>query len=588
MNNKSVFILSSSSLIGLAFLFPIDEVSTLSTNFIWALLTVPTYLLFKTTIPYLSKRTMVLAELPSLLLSTVMKISRDLKIYGSLEYSAIAFFKNIFLITLSSFFFCFLFIFLFNNVYKISEKKSENPICRIIFLKLLLLFIVVWFPILLIFWPGIFSYDTPMQFYELATNQITNHHPIIHSLLMNIVIIIGNKTGNFNDGALIYTVFQFLICSSISAYVCSRTSNLRINRYAYCLVLLYYLLFPLNMLFPFVATKDVLFSSFFFLLVFKLIEKATTDNHLGKKDIAELVLIIILVGIFRNNAIYAIIATIPPLFIFRRTNKKNRIFLISFLIASVLTLGINTSLRAVTSAKSGMEGQMYSVPLQQLARSYVENPGSFNNDEKKRMFSYVPEKNLKNYNPRISDYVKSYFTFKNKGNSKKDFLKLWLSIGVKNKKNYVDAFLMLSQGYWDPGFHFPDKYYKLPIIELWSKETVLGDTFHEASKAPEIREKIIYSFDNSQVYKKIPYLSLLFSPGFVFWIILIFFFYALYVRAKKLYFIFFFLLMYYGTLILGPVTLVRYAYPYMLLWPIIGLTLFNYPVRSNMRDTTKV
>ena len=140
---------------------------------------------------------------------------------------------------------------------------------------------------------------------------------------------------------------------------------------------------------------------------------------------------------------------------------------------------------------------------------------------------------------------------------------------------------MLTQGYWDPNLQFPDKFYKQPIVELKTYNTVLSKGFYEDSKLPSIREKIIDSFYTENSYKKIPLFSLLFSSGFVIWILLVTCLYSIYNGLRDFYFIFVFLILYYGTLLLGPVTLVRYVYPYMLVWP--TLTVFVI-IKANERN----
>ena len=95
-------------------------------------------------------------------------------------------------------------------------KNSTNKVYGFRFF--FFLFLIVWMPMLFIFWPGIFSYDVPMQMSELVNNDISTHHPIVHTLLINIVIVIGKIFGNYNLGGLIYTLIQMLICINPNTY----------------------------------------------------------------------------------------------------------------------------------------------------------------------------------------------------------------------------------------------------------------------------------------------------------------------------------------------------------------------------------
>lgn len=559
--------------------YPLTEVSSITQNSLWIFLIVPIYYFYKFSFSGVSRKKLKYCGSLALLFSLILKVGRELILYSRLFYSISSILKNLIVVLGISILICSVLIFLLNLSTFDKMKNSTNKVYGFRFF--FFLFLIVWMPMLFIFWPGIFSYDVPMQMSELVNNDISTHHPIVHTLLINIVIVIGKIFGNYNLGGLIYTLIQMLICIGINAYICSRLSHYKLNRNFYYLLVGYYLFFPLNMIFSIVATKDVLFSTFFFLLIFKLCEYYIFEkNLLSRNKAIELILIIVLVGLFRNNAIYALLGTLPFILFTKKRKKRNNLLFV-FILGIFFTFVSNQAFVAITSARPGMQGQMYSVPLQQLARSYINNPDSFSKKEKEELFSYVPEVNLRNYNPRISDYVKGSFTLKHKGNTSIKFLKLWARIGRKNKSNYLDAFLMLTQGYWDPNLQFPDKFYKQPIVELKTYNTVLSKGFYEDSKLPSIREKIIDSFYTENSYKKIPLFSLLFSSGFVIWILLVTCLYSIYNGLRDFYFIFVFLILYYGTLLLGPVTLVRYVYPYMLVWP--TLTVFVI-IKANERN----
>lgn len=572
-NNAFSFLLSIFSVIAIPYILPISDLSTIKLSFIWVILIIPLYFWYSFTLKDINGRDLLFCIFPSIIMSACLKVGRDLSLYGELSHGFLSTVKNFILIIGLSFLICSVLL----SLIKIQlVKQTKNQLNKSYsFSFLFCLFLGVWFPVFLIFWPGIYTYDAAMQISQLVNNEVTAHHPVIHTLLLNIIILVGKITGSYYLGAVVHTVLQVLICASVNAYVCSRLSTFRINKYFYYILLIYYLFFPLNMLTPFYITKDTLFSTFFFLLIFKLCEYYLMEKkELSKKKALELIIIIVLVGLFRNNAIYALLATVPLLFFIKKIKiRRNLIFI--FTLGSLVTLITNQVLIKITDAKPGMEGQMYSVPLQQIARSYNNNPSSFTEKDKEELFAYVSENDIKRYNPRISDYVKSYFTLRKEGNSSYNFLKLWMKISVKNEKNYVDAFLMMTQGYWDPDFQFPDKYYKIPIVELRSKDTVLFGKFDEKSWFPKIREKMINAFYFNHTYKKLPLISLLFSPAVTIWMFLFLFLFSIYKRFRDSYFIYVFLIMYLGTLILGPVALVRYIYPYMLILPIMLVFVFN-------------
>lgn len=573
IDNVLVFILATITSVCLPYTLPLSDITMIKSSLIWLILIVPIYFWYKGSLKKVGRRNFKYCVYPAVLLSMCLKLGRDLSIYGELSYNFFSIMKNLVIV----FGVAVLIYSVLINLIKYKTLKTDKNILnrQYSFLFLFCIFLIAWIPMLLIFWPGIFTYDAAMQISQIMNNSITEHHPMIHTLLLSFIVLVGKLTGNYYLGAAIHTMFQMLVCICVNAYICSRLSTFRINKFLYYLILFYYLFFPLNLLTPIYITKDTLFSTFFLLLIFKLCEYYTLEKkELSKKRAIELIIIIILVGLFRNNAIYALLATIPFLLLIKKRKiRKNLIFV--FMIGSFFTMVTNQALIIITNAKPGMEGQMYSVPLQQLARSYIHNPDSFTKQEKKDFFAYVPEANVKNYNPRISDYVKGRFTLQKKQNSTVGFIKLWMKIGLKNKKNYINAFLMLTQGYWDPNFQFPDNYYKIPIIELKSRDTEIYGNFDEKSWFPKTREKIINNFYYEHSYKKLSIVSLLFAPGFIVWMFILLFLYSIYKGFKDSYFILVFLTMYYGTLILGPVALVRYIYPYMLIFPVMLVFVLN-------------
>ena len=73
-------------------------------------------------------------------------------------------------------------------------------------------------------------------------------------------------------------------------------------------------------------------------------------------------------------------------------------------------------------------------------------------------------------------------------------------------------------------------------------------------------------------YERIPVVSMLFSTGFIFWLVLIFTFYFLYKKNYGALFPVSFIIGLWLTMILGPLALYRYTFPLMVSIPI----LFSY------------
>jgi len=67
---------------------------------------------------------------------------------------------------------------------------------------------------LLVFWPGIYTYDGNNQWNQVATNNISNAHPFLSTF----VLLILSKIWNSNT---ILFIFQIIIFSLIWGNICS-------------------------------------------------------------------------------------------------------------------------------------------------------------------------------------------------------------------------------------------------------------------------------------------------------------------------------------------------------------------------------
>ena len=111
---------------------------------------------------------------------------------------------------------------------------------------------------------------------------------------------------------------------------------------------------------------------------------------------------------------------------------------------------------------------MLSIPSQQLARVYNYNIDVFNEEEIEELNkSYSKLENFKYYTERqsISDLTKGVLNSDYVKNNLNKYIKLWLNIGLKDPKNYVEAFLLNNLGYWYPNKNYKDDRMYHPYIE---------------------------------------------------------------------------------------------------------------------------
>lgn len=471
---------------------------------------------------------------------------------------------------------------------KISEPKSFKSSTPFNFFYIWVIIFLFWMPVFFALYPGAFVYDATEEYVEVISRQFTMHHPLLHVLALGGIVHLFEYIGvGANLGIAVYVLLQMLVMSAALSFVVRSLQMWGVTkRYAFITVL-FFSIFPLFPLYAVCTAKDGLFT------VFLLVSIVSMGNIIRSTDaekepvsttsMSDMVIFLVsstLMMMLRNNGLYAYTATaliIVIVFIVDRRHRSassNRItarLLILMALSIVLLLGSTRILKLATGATDGEHQEMLTVPIQQLARTYTYSPEAFTPDEEALLKAFIPEDYLTTYSPRISDVLKSGFDNQYYESHRALFYKLWLTIGARRPITYLNAHLGTSYGYV-----YPDA-----LNNVYKGNTMNTFTYTDSSyfgfetEPPGTRESMLpalefliekLSLDLFQ--QKCPVLSMLFAPGFVFWV----FFFVLvgYVDRKNLPMMLL-VLMTFATVLLGPTTLVRYV---LILWYITPL----YPI----------
>ena len=151
---------------------------------------------------------------------------------------------------------------------------------------------ILWIPYFLKHYPGICSPDSMDQILQsLGMNELTNHHPIFHTLFVSIAINIGGKLGSYITGVAIYSIFQMLVLSAIFSftiyYMATRNVDIRIR----VVSLLFFALYPINSIYSVTMWKDILFSGVILLFIIALSEVVFNQEKFMSSKIKNVLLI---------------------------------------------------------------------------------------------------------------------------------------------------------------------------------------------------------------------------------------------------------------------------------------------------------
>lgn len=438
-----------------------------------------------------------------------------------------------------------------------------------------------YLPVFLAVYPGFFVYDAQDELMQVVTRNFSTHHPLVHVLLLGGIIQLVHKLGgSYNLGIALYTLFQMAALSCIYAWGVGRLKREGAGRIFGILATLYFGLFPVLVMFSLCSAKDGLFTGMLFMMVV-LLRRMIRDPEqflASRRDVILFVASSLLMMLFRHNGFYAFAVFSLGLFLFDKAPEfvsERKKFLLLFAGIFACFLLANQALALALHADDSENQELLTVPIQQMARVYSMEGDTLSREEKDTLYEILPEEALRRYTPKVSDGVKVDFNNEAYRQDPVRYWKLWLKIGIRHPFAYLNAWFMTSYGFW-----YPDA-----VIDVYCGNSVFTFTYQDSSyfgyevEQPGIRESKIPVLD--QLYRRmsleiaqqrIPVLSMLFSPGFLFWagaFLLCFLWYgkrggkALPYALPALVWL---------TVILGPTYLVRYV---VFLWALAPVLLFD-------------
>lgn len=434
-------------------------------------------------------------------------------------------------------------------------------------------FLLCWLPVLLAVYPGFFVYDAQDEYLQVATRTFTTHHPLVHVLMLGGIICAVHKvTDSYNLGIACYMIVQMVIVSGGFTYLMSYLRRKKVSRGLRIIAMIYFAFFPVIVMFTLCSAKDTIFTVALLLLIVCLFEMGITkeDFFASKKKMLFFILCALMMMLFRKNGIYAFAVMIPVLLIYHKKNRKKMAVLLA--VSFLSYFAINSTVTTALHAQNEENQEILTVPIQQLARTYKYNKEVFSEEDITTLHEILPEEALNLYNAKLSDPVKWRFNNQAFAADKSKYAKLWLKIGMKKPVSYLNAWLMTSYGFW-----YPDT-----VIDVYSGNSVFTFTYEDCSyfgyevEEPGVRDSKIPWLD--ELYRKlslevaqenVPILSMLYSPGCLFWCFAFGFSYVLYRRKYHILVPYLMVLLVWLTVVLGPTYLPRYV---LIFW--FGLPLF--------------
>ena len=416
---------------------------------------------------------------------------------------------------------------------KLYKKIKEKPV-----LYSFIFIIICWLPYIVSFYPAILSPDPSFQikqFFGIATKYadysilidpnvlITNHHPVIHTLLLGGMCKLGIMMGSINIGLFMYSIIQTLVLSLTLSYTIKFMISKKTKPLIVIASLLIYSLVPVFPFYAMSAVKDVIFGSLIIIYITFIYNLLKSEKKYVIKDYFKIIILIILMCLFRNNGIHIFILSFPLLIIFNKKLRKN------LLLVFVISLGLYFSYSKIAlpyfKITPGSIRETLSIPFQQTARYVEEHKEDLSTKDKQNIDNILNISTIaRRYKPEIADPVKNEFNKYATREDLKKYFGTWFNGLIKHPTTYIEATINNTYGYFCPlktNWYIYHKY----------DTRITEDGFDYHYNNLKSSRTILSSY--GQAFPYIPVLGLIVNIAFNTWLIMIMAAYLIYIKKYK-------------------------------------------------------
>lgn len=437
-----------------------------------------------------------------------------------------------------------------------------------------LILVLCWLPCYIALFPGGFSYDMMKEFNQQFVIY-KNDFPRLHT-----VLIIGclnaahSLFGSYNAGIAIYAAIQMMTFSAMFTHMLVTFYRQRLSRALTCLFGAYFALFPVIPLIVTHTGRDTLFAGLLTYLGFLLYQLACdTKGFFGSvRKPAVLGAVMSLTLMARNNnseLIMLALLAVLNIFVWFKSHRNHSRGILVFIVSNVAVfISLSLALSAICKPISGVNPRAsMSLVSQTLIRAYIEEPEKWT-DRDAKQFKYYMNMEYFRYCPECADYSKDMLQNIKGAKNSVGFVKFWLKMGVKCPGAYLNAVIAQTRYMWYPD-SLIDGYVKAEIYTTEKCYYVTG-VEKPGTRVPlwSEGEEFYRMLCRDISFEKVPLLSMLFSIGFQYWLLLNCLFYSVYRRRKKLYLPLAAIFVYLAFCFFIPIVLMRYFMPLFLFFPL--------------------
>lgn len=393
-----------------------------------------------------------------------------------------------------------------------------------------LVMLLCWSPWMILQYPGYFSWDGLNQIAQgVGELSLSAHHPLFITNMYSIIFQIGCILLNASGAILLLVLVQAFLLSYALSDVVHLAQELGLSKLFQILAFLFFAFNPMFACYSTWVVKDVVATSFFVIWLVRVV-RCALDSNRGFRLFVSSCVFGALTVLSRNDAI----APVCIAYVALACTHSSRQAKAGYAMLLVVTIAIS-GLASVAIDFQGKAApvnvrESLSAPLQMTARYLQEYPNDILEDEREVLTHIIISSDLDDlaaaYDPTLADPVKSQIEFEN-ASSLINYLKTWLSMGVRHPDVYLSSFLQGTIGYWYPFADYHSQGWDgAEALPLNSDYAVYPSGFFEAhglcgSNLHQELASINRPFASFQeelmrfsaALKELPIISLVFHPG---------------------------------------------------------------------------
>ena len=243
-----------------------------------------------------------------------------------------------------------------------------------------------------------------------------------------------------------------LLCAAADAYAMLVLKKKNISSQILLGVLLVYALSPFIARYTTSIVKDALYSHAVLFLVAALVDIAGCDAAKNQAKLVTLTAAALAVCFLRNNGIIVVCATAAvyfALWVFRKRNRSTFLILCGMVLPLCVYLLFSNVIIPGLGIRKWRTSEILSVPFQQTARFISSREDKITQEEKEIIDAVLDYEKVKaNYNPRLSDPVKS--TYRGDEEALQVYLKYWFGEFLEYPVEYLSATFNNCYGFFYP------------------------------------------------------------------------------------------------------------------------------------------